>query len=146
MTDSPQKQCSRCKQFFPPTLEYFHADKSRPDGMRYECRDCFHQIQCTYREAGQAKVVHRSWRAAHKDRIAEWGKQDRQVHKARHVKKHHEYYLANKGLNRIKAHNRRTRIYQSKGNHTIEDVERQYQAQKGKCYYWHKALGKSYHV
>lgn len=36
----PQKQCVRCKDFHPPTLEYFHSNKRRKDGLSTWCKSC----------------------------------------------------------------------------------------------------------
>jgi hypothetical protein len=36
----PQKQCSRCKDFYPPTTEHFHANKKREDGLSVWCKIC----------------------------------------------------------------------------------------------------------
>lgn len=34
-----QKKCSLCKELL--TLDKFHMDKARPDGLRTECSNCF---------------------------------------------------------------------------------------------------------
>ena len=41
MSDSiPQKQCSKCKQFKPATLEFFSGEKRVLDGLTRQCRAC----------------------------------------------------------------------------------------------------------
>lgn len=41
MDDStPMKVCSKCKQPYPCTAEYFHRDKKQKDGLRPICKDC----------------------------------------------------------------------------------------------------------
>lgn len=35
-----EKQCSRCKKWFPATTEYFYVDPSRRDGFRPQCKAC----------------------------------------------------------------------------------------------------------
>lgn len=37
---STTRQCSRCNQVFPATVDFFTCDKSRPLGLAYECREC----------------------------------------------------------------------------------------------------------
>jgi Pyruvate/2-oxoacid:ferredoxin oxidoreductase delta subunit len=37
---NPQKQCTKCKLFFPATLEFFFKDKSRKDGLYSRCKSC----------------------------------------------------------------------------------------------------------
>ena len=34
------KKCSKCKDSFPATKEYFNGDKTRPDGLCYVCKKC----------------------------------------------------------------------------------------------------------
>lgn len=36
----PQKTCSKCGKSLPATTEYFHADKSKPDGFYSSCKTC----------------------------------------------------------------------------------------------------------
>lgn len=36
----PQKQCTKCKQSYPATNEYFWADKSRVCGLKERCKNC----------------------------------------------------------------------------------------------------------
>jgi 5-methylcytosine-specific restriction endonuclease McrA len=43
-------------------------------------------------------------------------------------------------------HNRRARVNEVVGKHTAEDVQRQYDAQKGLCYWCKEPVGKKYHV
>lgn len=42
--DVPPKKCSRCKQTFPATTEYFHRNKAKPDGLNVYCKPCRHDI------------------------------------------------------------------------------------------------------
>lgn len=34
------KQCTRCKEWYPGTPEYFHRDKYKPDGITVRCKKC----------------------------------------------------------------------------------------------------------
>lgn len=36
----PQKQCPKCKLFFPATNEYFHKNSARKSGLRSRCKSC----------------------------------------------------------------------------------------------------------
>lgn len=40
MNDCNTKICSRCKQPFPATIEYFTPNRSKKDGLGYYCRPC----------------------------------------------------------------------------------------------------------
>lgn len=41
---------------------------------------------------------------------------------------------------------RRARKRTAEGTHTAADIERQYEAQRGRCYYCHEKVGDTYHV
>src|SRR5712691_7833935 len=41
MIDSPQKQCCKCKQFFPATKEFFYANNQQKDGLHPRCKACW---------------------------------------------------------------------------------------------------------
>ena len=34
------KRCTKCNEEFPATLEYFHRNRSRPDGLHSYCKRC----------------------------------------------------------------------------------------------------------
>ena len=36
----PQKQCTKCKEWFPATPEYFYRHKKSRDGLYYSCKTC----------------------------------------------------------------------------------------------------------
>jgi hypothetical protein len=38
------KFCSRCEDFYPPTLEHFYNNASRKDGLSPYCRKCQREI------------------------------------------------------------------------------------------------------
>lgn len=62
------KRCRQCKQTFPATTEFFHRDKSRKDGLMYECKHCRSQL----------------------------GKQYDQIHKTEHQQRNKQYYQTHK--------------------------------------------------
>jgi hypothetical protein len=35
-----EKRCSKCRRFFPATLEFFNKDKKHTDGLRSDCKEC----------------------------------------------------------------------------------------------------------
>ncbi len=43
------KKCSKCKELFPATKEYFSGDKSRLDGLNYVCKECKKPINKKYK-------------------------------------------------------------------------------------------------
>ena len=38
--DGPEKRCRTCEDWWPNTVEFFHRDPQRHDGLRNECRAC----------------------------------------------------------------------------------------------------------
>lgn len=40
MSHDTMKRCCHCKQHFPSTPEFFNKNRSAPDGLSYECRQC----------------------------------------------------------------------------------------------------------
>lgn len=56
------------------------------------------------------------------------------------------YYATHQAEYRIWRRNQRARMRNAQGSHTKQDIQNQYQSQKGRCYYCHKKLGEHYHV
>ena len=38
--DTPQKQCTKCKDWFDATADFFYRDKAGKDGLRAQCKEC----------------------------------------------------------------------------------------------------------
>lgn len=66
---TPQKQCSKCKEFKPATVEFFHRHKGRSDGLYSRCKVCCHAEDKAFREANPEAV--RSWKKAEYQRDKE---------------------------------------------------------------------------
>jgi 5-methylcytosine-specific restriction endonuclease McrA len=86
---------------------------------------------CYMKHAEKRRAEARAWHANNKDlarqRCAEWKKSNPEKRKAHRI-------------------NRRARIRMAEGFHTGEDIQRICDAQKGKCAYCAKKVGKKYHV
>jgi len=39
------KICTKCKNEYPLTAEYFHKDKTTADGFNRQCKDCINEYQ-----------------------------------------------------------------------------------------------------
>lgn len=58
MSDSiPQKRCSKCKQFFSATTEYFNRAKKASDGLRTECKVCRRPSTHAYYRLNKEKIL-----------------------------------------------------------------------------------------
>lgn len=55
--DTPLKTCSKCKQPFPSTPEYFRRDKHNPDGLYLQCKPCSRQKPTTSRRRRRKEVL-----------------------------------------------------------------------------------------
>lgn len=140
-TTSPEtdnlKQCSKCGEWKPATTEHFRARKDRPGKLRSQCRNCdCADTRRNYRENPDRKLEYqREYASKNADKIREQKR---------------EYRLANaeKVLAQLRARQnaRRARERQAEGNHTPDDVRRQYDSQRGKCWWCGKKVGKNYHV
>lgn len=53
----PYKTCSKCKQEFPATNEYFNRDKRKPLGLGYQCKECTKAYQREYNDRPETKAM-----------------------------------------------------------------------------------------
>lgn len=63
----PQKQCSKCRELFPATSEYFHRDKKSKDGLRNVCKICQRTVSAVYYLENADKI---------KSNVAEWQREN----------------------------------------------------------------------
>ena len=83
MADSsiPDKQCSVCKQYFPPTTEYFPVQKSVKCGLKARCKTCNNaggrKYHADHREEvnAKARLTSAAQYQKHKPKIREYYKQ-----------------------------------------------------------------------
>lgn len=117
--DPPERKvCPRCKTEYPATTEYFHRHKSTRTGLRSVCKTCERLVSLKYRNEHleTSTVNSRKWKAANPDKVS--------IH------------------NRVMNAKRR----RAPGKFTKADIQRIYQAQRGKCYYCGVSVGDDYHV
>jgi hypothetical protein len=89
------KKCTKCGEFKPATLDYFHAYKRSSDGVRSSCKVCrsdisrmnreknideMHEKERIQRETNQERIRQSSlkWRAANVDKERERGRKRRE--------------------------------------------------------------------
>ena len=63
----PQKQCTKCEQFYPATTEYFHRDKKNKDGFVNRCKDCVRVKSSLYYAENSEKI---------KSYVSDWQRQN----------------------------------------------------------------------
>lgn len=76
---SKYKTCSRCKQSFPATNEFFPKQSSKSDGLAYHCKSC-DRLRC------------RNYDTVHRDKRRGYTRQNASNEKDRHAK----YYKINR--------------------------------------------------
>ena len=56
--------CSKCRRGYPPTTEYFHADKQKKDGLRPRCKNCRKEYSRRYHQLHREErsKYYKQWR------------------------------------------------------------------------------------
>lgn len=124
----PLKTCTKCKCEFPWTPAYFNRNRSKPNGLSTWCKKC---------DSISSQKGNRKNRQAARRRNKKWRE------------KNPDYFLHYQRSNpdtvlaaRIRRRNLRVN---APGDHTAEDIERQYNNQNGRCYYCGCELNGVYH-
>ena len=91
---SDTKKCSKCGAEKPATPEFYHRDKSRKDGLVFQCKDC----QKLYRENNKEKILeqNRLYYENNKEKILEQKKSYRENNKEKISEQKKLHYENNK--------------------------------------------------
>jgi len=158
-----EKQCTSCKNFKPMTTEYFFACSDSRDGFKAQCKECLIAKQEAFRSENADRIRSRQneLNAQNREKLREqnrlrYAKQKdiankrTRNYKARNKTKISEYNRKYKETHResLRANEarRNARKRQANGNHTAADIKRQYDLQKGKCYWCEISVGDVYEV
>jgi len=98
------------------------------------------------RNAEKIKQRAREWYEANKERVAEYSRSHYEANKERVLERTRFWAIANPEKIKAIRQNRRAMKRNAEGSHTAEDIQRQYKAQKGKCYYCGSKVNNTYHV
>lgn len=90
MSDYTTKNCTKCGNIYPMTLEYFCAESRRKDGLRSICKEC----EFKYRQANRDRIAEnsRKYNAKNKDKRREYN----QINKEKKREYMREYHSANR--------------------------------------------------
>jgi len=88
----------------------------------------------------------RAYYLANRDVIIEKSRAQYRANREKIKERIKAYRAANPEIVRISSHRRRARQRNAEGTHTIVDIQRQYERQRGKCYYCGIKVGHKYHV
>lgn len=168
------KLCSRCGEEKPATADYFHRNKQQRGGLHIHCKSCVNEYVRKYHQ--EHKQEAREYREANKEklkaarRVRDLAKKERKqrtiignrdralertkerqreyrdTHKQYERERKHRWFLENREKSRAAFQRRRAIKLGAQGNHTVDDVRTQYQAQRGTCYYCKAKVGENYHV
>jgi 5-methylcytosine-specific restriction endonuclease McrA len=83
---------------------------------------------------------------ANPEKHAEYSKRHRDRDPARYREQRRNYLRKHPDVSATAMRNRRARIRESAGKHTVSDVRAQVERQKGRCYWCGKKTGRRYHV
>jgi hypothetical protein len=90
---------------------------------------------------------HARWRsrAENRKKVNEIGRRWREANRQRQADNVKNWRLANPERSRVNLRNRRARKRNAPGKHTVADVERQYEFQRGMCYWCSEPLNGKFH-
>lgn len=101
--DTPLKQCTKCKEFFPATPKIFSRAKIQKDGLRPACKTCMKTQSKIYNDAHieQRKQQYQE----HREEILQKTRQYRATHSEEVREKQRNYYKAHREHRRELAKN-----------------------------------------
>jgi 5-methylcytosine-specific restriction endonuclease McrA len=98
MDSIPQKQCTRCKEWFPATLEYFAPAKHHSDGLTSQCRLCGNEQSKRYYKVNldEVRERHRRYREANREKFRRASRHYREAHPNKIREQNRRYHEANR--------------------------------------------------
>ena len=157
----PLKRCKDCGQEFPATPDYFNRTTDNNSGLNPRCKSCRSvRRKAEYRnnpalaEKIRQRVKFRYWNDP--ERARETARQYAREHATEAVQRVAKWRKANpdkyKRQNayspqrQASAKRRRARKANADGSHTLEDVQRQYDYQHGRCFWCSSLVEGIYHA
>ena len=124
MTDFT-KTCSRCKQEFPATLEFFHKNRGGKYGLRSNCKSCCKEYRRENKEA--ICELGKKYRQENKEALREKKKKYRQENKEAILERQKKYvknrYHADIQFRIKKTQSRRMRkLFSKNGSSTVDFI------------------------
>jgi len=167
--DAPLKQCPKCKQWKPATVQYFDRNKSRKLGLDSRCKICkseYHQANKArfnlrmkqYRESHKEEMRLRDcqYRESHKEYLQDYEQRRRKRPEAyRQLKRqydkdyaayHRQYRVTHREEHRVNDRHREALKKSIPGKHTVQQIQEQLERQKYRCYYAACGHAKFQHV
>lgn len=135
MDSIPEKQCSKCKQYFPRTLEYFHKSKYS-DGFKASCKTCCYAMSKKWKDdnAEYCKEYDHEYKATHKEQSSaafkDWRKRNYEYDLARHRQYaiDHPEYAHQKYLDHAEEHKIRGKKWREDHPERVRERGKEYRA------------------
>lgn len=160
----PMKRCGACQERFEGTPEYFHADRSKRDGLSSTCKVCAKRRTqlWTQNHQAQKKDTGKAYRKKNRERLRPYFHQYWLVN-LEHLLKYHADYRQRHSTKRVRyaaewnkqhplkmsehRHRRRARVRSAEGVLSALDIQKQFDGQKGRCWWCRKKfMGSAFHV
>ncbi len=125
------KVCSGCSKGLPATDEYFHRHPRGKYGLNSKCKPC----SVANRDRNKTLAYLKDWYAKNAEEV-----------RARQRRKNAEDIASFRARRATQTRNRRARILGNGGTHTLEDVKRIHDGQKGRCWWCSKLVKGKYEV
>lgn len=100
--ETPMKRCSKCKEWFPATPEYFHRRKKSRDGLNGVCRNCKNRHQREYsadynmKNREKLREKHRRYARSHQPERTAYMREYRKTHQDQFLEYRRLHYAANR--------------------------------------------------
>jgi 5-methylcytosine-specific restriction endonuclease McrA len=162
-TTIPLRKCSKCGCEFPATREYFNSQKLGAFGLRAMCKPCHRKHNLEWRNANieRARANNREYERNNRDKVnakrrrlyardpkagvaktMRWARNNPE----KRLATFRQFHKNNPDKNREYHHRRRALILASAENHSAADIQRQYEGQRGRCWWCGNPVGSTYHV
>lgn len=152
---SEYKRCSKGDNcihpdgpYLPRTSEYYHKNAHTSDGFQHYCRACHLASARRYREKypERARESNRRWRNANLEHARQIQKRTYRKIRDSRLAYYSKWRRQNPDRMRSYTSARKAKILSQAGAHTADDIKKQYQSQRGRCYYCGERVGTAYHV
>ncbi len=167
--DGFRSQCKVCKKLADDAYREANREKERQRGRKYydanrekvrarnnnwnkEHRQRMTEYQREWRAENEEEVKEKAriYRQLKHDRYAELTREWREANRERYNAWQRKHRAANRQKSRFMGtyyqRRRKARKQAAEGTHTPEEIQQQYQRQKGCCYYCGEKVGNNYHV
>lgn len=149
MADSTTlKRCTKCREEYPPTKEYFQKDKSRPGGLFPQCKNC---TRASDRERSHGRLAYnREWHRTHpqnnKQYFANYRKNNLEKirHNQRTWERENREHVRLKG--RVQSSKRRAKKRANGGKYSNADIKLLLKSQGNKCWWCGEPLEGKYEI